>query len=53
MVTLVAYAAVAAAVVVAGLLAARLRPVPVRLVACSDGKIREIAEDDPRISGRI
>jgi hypothetical protein len=51
MVALVTYAA--AAVAFSSWMFARLRPVPVVLVACSDGTIREVAANDPRITGRI
>ena len=52
MIALVLSAAVVA-VVVARWQVARYRLVPVVLVACSDGKTRELPADDPRISGKI
>lgn len=53
MIANVTYIAFAAVIAFTGWLVVRFRPVPVVLVACSDGKIRELAANDPRISGEI
>jgi hypothetical protein len=52
MIALVSSAAVVA-IVAASWVVARVRPVPVVLVACSDGTTRELPENDPRISSKI